>query len=284
MYNICVQSEMTITSMIQGEPFRFTPLLHETALYDVQFQVAVIGEFGAMGNDGVAAVEKALSLLDCFRPGKEKLALAALAQASGMHKTTVYRLMNSLERMGYVVRAESGEYALGARLLYLGKLYEQSFHLSTIVEPALHALAAQTRESASYYVLDNGQRLCLFRAEPSEGLRETRLPGTALPLDDTAISHVIRFWGVGEPIYDTLPSFPWFTSGARDTHTAAFATPVFGAGDRFMAALTLSGPASRLNAAHETGELIEPQLRAASDLSRKLGASLAFCEQMYARG
>jgi DNA-binding IclR family transcriptional regulator len=234
-----------------------------------------------MGNEGVAAVEKALSLLDCFRPGAESLSLAALAQASGMHKTTVYRLMNSLERMGYVVRSQTGNYSLGHRVLYLGKLYEQSFHLSSVVEPALHALAALTKESASYYVHDNGERLCLFRVEPSEGLRETRLAGTSLPLDDTAISQVIRFWGLGEPLYDAQPALPLFTAGARDVHTAAFATPIFGAGDKFMAALTLSGPASRLSAAHESGELVRVQLDAAADLSRRLGASAGLCGRVY---
>ncbi|ANJ75978.1 helix-turn-helix domain-containing protein [Ralstonia insidiosa] len=236
-----------------------------------------------MGNDGVAAVEKALALLDCFKPGAEALTLAALAQASGMHKTTVYRLMNSLERMSYVIRSESGAYSLGPRLLYLGKLYEQSFHLSSVVEPVLHALAAATRESASYYVIDHGRRLCLFRAEPSEGLRETRLPGTSLPLDDTAISHVLRYWGLGEALYDEAPALPLFTSGARDQHTAAFATPVFGSGDKFMAALTLSGAASRLEAARTSSDVVALQLQAASDLSRKLGASAALCERIYGR-
>ncbi|MGN7984878.1 IclR family transcriptional regulator [Burkholderia sp. 22313] len=234
-----------------------------------------------MGNDGVVAVEKALSLLDCFKPGAESQSLAMLSQASGMHKTTVYRLMNSLERMGYVVRSQAGNYSLGHRVLYLGKLFEQSFHLSSVVEPALHALAALTKESASYYVLDNGQRLCLFRAEPSEGLRETRVAGTTLPLDDTAISQVIRYWGLGELIHDAPPALPLFTAGARDVHTAAFAIPIFGAGDKFMAALTLSGAASRLSAAHETGALDRVQIEAAADLSRRLGASAAFCETFY---
>lgn len=258
----------------------FTLLRGKPAFYSVQFQVNIDRRKG-MGNDGVVAVEKALSLLDCFKPGAESQSLATLSQASGMHKTTVYRLMNSLERMGYVVRAQSGNYSLGHRVLYLGKLYEQSFHLSTVVEPALHALAALTKESASYYVHDSGHRLCLFRVEPSEGLRETRLAGTMLPLDDTAISQVIRFWGLGEPIYDKPPALPLFTAGARDVHTAAFAVPVFGAGDKFMAALTLSGPASRLSVAHESGELDRPQLDAAADLSRKLGASVALCAHMY---
>jgi len=236
-----------------------------------------------MGNDGVAAVEKALSLLDCFKPGAESQSLAALAQASGMHKTTVYRLMNSLERMGYVTRSQSGSYSLGHRVLYLGKLFEQSFHLSSVVEPALHALAALSKESASYYVHDNGQRLCLFRAEPSEGLRETRLAGTSLPLDDTAIGQVIRYWGLGEKIFDEPPALPLFSSGARDIHTAAFATPIFGTSDKFMAALTLTGPASRLNAARESGELVAALLKAAADLSRRLGASAAFCDSFYGK-
>lgn len=33
-----------------------------------------------MGNEGVIAVEKALALLDCFRPGNDSLTLTELAQ------------------------------------------------------------------------------------------------------------------------------------------------------------------------------------------------------------
>ncbi|MFP3250051.1 MAG: IclR family transcriptional regulator, partial [Paraburkholderia sp.] len=47
------------------------------------------------------------------------------------------------------------------------------------------------------------------------------------------------------------------------------------------AALTLSGAASRLEAAHASTEFDRFQLNAASELSRKLGASAAFCERMY---
>lgn len=101
-----------------------------------------------MGNEGVVAVNA--GTLDCFRPGDESLTLTALAlaQLSGYHKTTVYRLMNSLERMNYVVRHEDGNYALGPRLLYLGKLYEQSFHLSRVNLAKLQALSLASRVPA----------------------------------------------------------------------------------------------------------------------------------------
>ncbi|WP_439214692.1 IclR family transcriptional regulator [Duffyella gerundensis] len=236
-----------------------------------------------MGNEGVIAVEKALALLDCFKPNEESLTLTALAQLSGYHKTTVYRLMNSLERMNYVIRRDNGVYTLGPRLLYLGKLYEQSFHLASIVQPALHALAAATGESATWYVIENKQRLCLFRAEPSEGLRETRLPGTFLPLDNSAIGQVLRHWGLDEPLFETSPTLPIYTSGARDPHIAAFSLPVFGEGDKLLAALALTGPSSRLTASLRDGAPGRLMKDTAYALSVASGANKITCDKFYAR-
>jgi predicted transcriptional regulator len=132
-----------------------------------------------MGNEGVIAVEKALALLDCFRPGNDSLTLTELAQLSGYHKTTVYRLMNSLERMNYIIRHDDGTYTLGHRLLYLGKLYEQSFELARVVQPELQALSQASSESASWYVIEGGQRLCLFRAEASRDYATATCPAAS---------------------------------------------------------------------------------------------------------
>lgn len=236
-----------------------------------------------MGNEGVIAVEKALSLLDCFKPGEESLSLTALSQLSGYHKTTVYRLMNSLERMNYVVRRDTGNYSLGSRVLYLGKLYEESFHLASIVQPELHNLAAATRESASWYVIEKGERLCLFRAESSEGLRETRLPGSSLPLDGSAIGQVLRHWGLGEAVLDSHPQLPVYTSGVRDPHIASFSLPIFSEGNKFTAALALTGPSSRLTPQRKEEGIAKIMMDAAFGLSVKLGASRNFLNAIYSR-
>ena len=235
-----------------------------------------------MGNEGVTAVERALALLDCFKPGDENLTLTALATLSGYHKTTVYRLMNSLERMNYTVRHEDGTYALGPRLLYLGKLYEQSFHLAKVVQPELHALSQKSNESASWYVIEGGQRLCLFRAEASQGLRHSYLPGSQFPLDNSAIGKVLRHWGLGEVLQEEKMLVPIYSAGARDPHTAAFAIPVFGVNDQCIAALALTGPLSRLTKDRVEQELDKLIKETASRLSLKLGASKYFCDQFFA--
>lgn len=234
-----------------------------------------------MSNKGVAAVEKALSLLDCFQPGKESLSLAVLAKATGIPVTTVYRLMNSLERMSYVVRSREGVYSLGHRLHYLGRLYEQSYRLSAVVEPMLRELAMETGASASYSVVERGRWLCLFRVDPAEGLRITRVPGDLRDFDNTPTSDVLRYWGLKEPVFDRFPTLPIFKSGARNVHTAASAMPIFGAGDQFLAALTLSGAASSLEAARTDGSSVAQHVGAAMDLSRRLGASAKLCERIY---
>ncbi len=234
-----------------------------------------------MGNEGVIAVEKALALLDCFRPGSDSLTLTELAQLSGYHKTTVYRLMNSLERMNYIVRHDDGNYTPGPRLLYLGKLYEQSFHLAKVVQPELHTLSQASHESASWYVIEGGQRLCLYRAEASEGLRHSNLPGSLFPLDNSAISKVLRHWGLNETLAEGEPALPIYTSGARDPHTAAFAIPVFGVHDKLIAALALTGPSSRLTEDRKASGINALMKETANRLSMKLGASKLFCEQFY---
>src|SRR5690606_17341902 len=118
-----------------------------------------------MSNDGVIAVERALSVLDCFKPGDEKLSLAQFAERLPLHKTTIFRLLNSLVRGGYAVRGVDGRYALGPRVLFLGRVYQRSFDLSGVVMPVLEQLSSDTGESTAYYVEgdESGTRLCLFR-------------------------------------------------------------------------------------------------------------------------
>ena len=61
---------------------------------------------------GVAAVDRALSILDALTD--EKISLAELSKRTGLYKSTVLRLAKSLERFGYILRTDDGSYRLGA--------------------------------------------------------------------------------------------------------------------------------------------------------------------------
>ena len=232
-----------------------------------------------MGNDGVVAVERALSILDCFTPQAPTLTLAELAARSPLHKTTIFRMLNSLERMGYVVRSREGVFALGPRVLYLGRVYERSFDLAKVVMPVLIDLMNATGESASYYVPQaQGSRLCLFRSQPLEGLHSQVLAGSVMPPDHSSTGRVFKIWDQLAPRGEE--TLPFFSSGMRDPYSASWSIPIFGSEDRFVAALTLAGLSERirkLDAAHMSTLLRE----AARTLSMRLGASRQALDLVY---
>ncbi|MBN9410658.1 MAG: helix-turn-helix domain-containing protein [Burkholderiales bacterium] len=236
-----------------------------------------------MGNDGVVAVERALALLDCFRPGEERLALAGFAARVPLHKTTIYRLLNSLTRAGYVLRQADGSYTLGPRVLYLGRVYERGFRMSDWVMPRLQELSHQTGETATWYVESQGQRLCLFRVQPQEGMHQHMIQGSLSPFDDSSTGQVFRHFGEAgrHALGERAPRLPTFSTGVRDGYTSSLSVPVFGQDDQFMGAMTLSGLADRIATGRKG---FAPLLLAqAESLGAALGASAALRSRLYAK-
>jgi len=233
-----------------------------------------------MSNDGVVAVERALSVLDCFRPGAEHLSLADFAGRLPLHKTTIFRLLNSLARCGYVVREPDGRYGLGPRVLFLARVYERGFDLEAVVMPVLERLSADSGESAAYYVEggEPGQRLCLFRHQPHEGLHSQVIAGSVMPPDKSSTGQVFAIWAQGAQRDQTR--LPIFSCGARDPYTSSWSVPVIGQEDRFVGALTIAGPSARLKTV-DAPAFEAMILERADELSQRLGASAEMRPVLY---
>ena len=226
-----------------------------------------------MANDeGVAAVDRALSILDAFAEHDQKLTLAELSKRTKLYKSTVLRLTKSLEKFGYLRRSDDGAYRLGSKVLFLGSLYQRHFRTLDVVPPLLRQMVDEIQEGASLYVRDGDHRVCLHRVDSKRVVRDSVHEGDRLPLSVGASGHVIRaFNGATNARYEQIRRVMYSASyGERDPETAAIACPVFGVGQQFVGALTISGPKYRLEA---TGvDRILPVLfRHASELTRVLG-------------
>lgn len=222
---------------------------------------------------GVAAVDRAFAVLAAFRRGDRSLELTELAARTGLVKSTIMRLAISLEKLGLLARLPDGTYRLGAETLRLGSVYQSSLDLEAHVVPALERLVETTSESASFYVRRGNQRLCLFRVDSPHRLRLVVLAGEMRPMDQSAIAQVLRSYTTLASLHDPAKARPpLHTSGATDPHTAAMAMPVFGADDRLVGALALSGPVARLTV-ERVAEIAPVLVQTAGDLSRSLGCS-----------
>jgi DNA-binding IclR family transcriptional regulator len=202
-----------------------------------------------MSEERVEAVERALTLLEAFREGEEALSLAALADKTGFYKSTILRLAASLERFGYLARTASGLYRLGPSLWRLGSLYRRSFDLGEHVRPELRRLVEATMETASFYVREGSERICLYRINSPRPVRHHLDEGARLPLERGAAGRVLLAsdGGAGEP-YETIRRAGQYVSlGERDPEIGAASVPVRDTVGHVRGALSVSALLSRFD-------------------------------------
>ncbi|ANN79487.1 IclR family transcriptional regulator [Bordetella flabilis] len=217
---------------------------------------------------GVAAVDRALSVLGVFSATAPMLGLADIAALTQMHKSTVLRLLASLEHAHLVQRQPDGCYALGAGIVRLHQIYAASFSLESVIMPALRQLVAQTKESAAFHVQQGDRRLCLHRVDSPRPVRDHIRVGDLLPLNRGAGGRVLMaFSGAHGPLYTRIRREQVVVLvGDRVPELAGIAAPVFGPDGGLVGALTLTMPADRFDAAYD-----QPVTQAARRLTMMLG-------------
>lgn len=205
----------------------------------------------------VEAVERALTILDAFVEGGEILSLASLAQRTGLHKSTILRLAGSLQRFGYLRRDDSGHYRPGPSLWRLGNLYRRGFDLGEQIRPELRRLVEATQETASFYVKEGEERVCLYRLNSPRPIRHHLDEGVRLPIDKGAAGRVLMaFSGVEGSLHDETRAKGHYASlGERDPMIAAIAVPVLDGKRQLRGALTLSGLRARFDEPAREGAL-----------------------------
>lgn len=223
--------------------------------------------------EGVASAERVLTVLVAFRRGDDALELSELARRTSLVKSTIMRLCISLEKFDLLERLDDGRYRLGVEAARIGSVYQQSFALEARVMPVLERLAAESLETASFYIRRGNERLCLFRVDSPHPLRMNVRPGDMRPMDGSAIAQVLSIFGDRSSAGRNDVGLPMYTSGVTDPHVASTAMPIFGAERRLVGALALSGPSSRLTSARAE-ELASRLKQAADRLSSELGAQL----------
>lgn len=197
---------------------------------------------------GVAAVDRAISLLAAFKAGDTQLTLLELSERSRLYKSTVLRLLVSLEHGGLIQKKSDGRYALGYEVARLNGIYATSFSLGDVVMPVLRDLVEQTRESAAFHVIQGEHRLCLHRVDSPQPIRYHTSEGDILPLERGAGGRVLSaFMGVRGKLYDQIRRDGYVVlTGDRIPELSGISAAVTNAGNELAGAITLTMPTSRL--------------------------------------
>lgn len=196
------------------------------------------------------SVERAMAILSAFTAQRPAMTLAELAEETGLHKSTILRLTNSMALFGFIQRDGAGVFSVGPSVWRLGLIFRRDFTRREHVAPALRILTESTGETASFYVRSGNERVCLYRENSPNLLRFHVEEGMRLRLSTGASGLVLRYFS-GEDIGDPGQLNPNGTAssvGQTNPNISSIATPVFDAEGRLTGALTVSGLANRFDA------------------------------------
>lgn len=220
----------------------------------------------------ITSVERALMVMDAFRSGAANLSLSQLAKATGLNKSTILRLIESLERFDYITRLGEGRYALGPALLQMGHLYQNSFRLADYVVPALQRMMSESGETSAFFVRRGPQRVCLNLVETENVLRAHLQEGEVRNLLPSGTGKVLKAFGEDGPgrFVAERERYLAINLGERNPDIASVACPIFGTEQALMGAISVSGPITRFRNA-DIRRFIPIVYRTAGELTARLG-------------
>jgi len=139
--------------------------------------------------DQMGGFLKGLAVIEAFGEGRRALTIAEAARIVKLDRAAVRRCLLTLVKAGYAT-TDGRYYELTPRILRLGHSY-LSAPLPTLIQPALHSLADEIRESCSASVLDGAEVVYLIRASHHHVVGAGLHPGSRLPAYCTSMGRVL---------------------------------------------------------------------------------------------
>jgi len=255
------------------------------------------------GEEGktVQAVERALAIMDALTEIGVPMAISELAEKVNLNVSTVHRLLSTLLVKGYIEQEpETSRYKLGLKLFTMGKTALYAKDLQTIGRPFLEELVQRCNETANLAILDGRDVVYIDQVESNNMVivRMFAKVGSRGPAHATAsgkmlLSHVEEskfdklFKDVKLEQYtnETIADLDILKKelqriyrqgyaidlGERDEHVRCVAAPIYNHEGKIIAAISLSGPNTRITNYYLNNELVDIVINVAKKMSKQMG-------------
>jgi len=238
------------------------------------------------------SVERILAVFEIFSAERSSLMLQEIAEGIDLPKSTTFRIVQSLEKAGYLVRLEDQKYCLSFRFTRLAGLVKSTLSIWEIARSIMAELAEETRETVSIHTVNGKNRVCIDSiATVASPLRNVVQPGEQVPLAAGAGSKVLMAHMPKAALTPILASITRSTKrsqaemlaeleevrnrgyavshGERLLGLSAVSAPIKDTNDEVHYCLTVAGPTVRIEAKEK--ELIKMLMTAAANISLQFG-------------
>lgn len=226
-------------------------------------------------NQLVKSVDRALNILEVVSKSKEPIGVTELSNKMDLNKSTVYRMLNTLQYRGYIAQDnETDKYKTGLKLFELGSLVINDLDLRKTSFSYLEELMELTGETVHLGILDDGEVIYIEKVESSETIRmhskigkrvyahNTSLGKILLAYSDTKVmENILKKKGLPKTTENTIIKQDKFKehlcqvkkqgyavdNEERERGIKCIAGPIFDHKGEITAAFSISVPTIRLN-------------------------------------
>lgn len=238
------------------------------------------------------AVNRTMAVFECFSEERPSLTLQAIANRVKLPKSTTFRLVQSLDEAGYLVRLENQEYCLSFKFVRLAGLVKTNLDIRRVARSVMEEAAKASGETVTLNAARGRERVCIDVVDTPSPLMSITKPGEHVPLVDGATAKVLLAF-LPRAEFKEAANYALRVSGQRRsefltelerirnagyavTHgervlgLTAVAAPVRDTADEVKYCIAIAGPTARMKP--RIGEHVRIAVRAAEEVSRRLGA------------
>ncbi|TYO96205.1 IclR family transcriptional regulator [Desulfallas thermosapovorans] len=247
----------------------------------------------------VQSVDRSLAILEALARHREPIALTVLSVKLGLNISTVHRLLNTLIVAGFVEQEPNqGRYRLGLKTFEIGNAALYNLDIRSIAKPYLKELVDRCNETANLSVLNRGEVVYIDQVESPNIVKMFAKPGTRGPAYCTASGKVLlaslppgelnqivkknKFYKYTDRTITDSELFKKELAKVKQQNYAidfgeleegvqCVAAPVRNHEGKTIAAISVSGPATRISQSFPRAELIKLIIEAANRISLQLG-------------
>ncbi len=261
----------------------------------------LLNEKGQAEGSIVQSVERALTLIEILADEGAPMSITDIAKNVELKISTVHRLLATLINKGYVEKeADSSKYKLSFKLLSLGQSSVYPIDLRAKARPFLEELVDRCNETANLSILDDGEVVYIDQVESTNIVivKMFSTVGSRRQAHCTGSGKILLSFLSGEELDSILSTMELkrytdetitdvemlkkelerirkqgyaLDMGERERDMRCVAAPVIRHDGQPVAAISVSGPSTRITSYYLNNELIDIVQEVAKKLSLSLG-------------
>ena len=203
----------------------------------------------------------------------DRPSVVEVAQHVDLPKSTTHDHLSTLTKLGFVAREPDG-YRLGARFLEYGGFVRENMKVYRVARPVVERLAAETGDHANLMIEEHGLGIFLYTAKGENAVNLDTYPGMRVPLHTTAlgkailahcprekVDRIIDEHGLQKETENSITDRETLFEQCEQIRGQGYATdneergegvrcvaaPILNQNDEILAAVSVSGPVSRIH-------------------------------------